>query len=192
MTSPLTNGAGNGRSPRTLAVVFCTPGREAPRTLLDALARRGVEPLVVHDVFGASLLTARASDHGSPALIVVEPGAHRAPLVEDLLRSVRRRFPGVVIWRFDASARPPLRAFSDLAAGSGAGTNGSSPVVVRKATPALRLTDHPRPTPPIPPGSTANPGADVDDAPVRETPSALLSEEELAMLLSDDLDPPTR
>jgi hypothetical protein len=192
MASTLTNGSGTGRSPRTLAVVFCAPGKEAPGTLLDALARRGVEPLVVHDAFGATLLTARASEHGSPALIVVEPAAHRAPLIEDLVRSVRRRFPGVVIWRFDASARPPLRAFSDVGVRSGAGTNGSSPVVVRKAAPSLRLTDHPRPASPLPAPSPDSSARDPDAATERETPSALLSEEELAMLLSDDLDPPTR
>lgn len=185
MTSTLTNGAETGRPPRTLAVVFCAPGKEAPGTLLDALARRGVEPLVVHDVFGATLLVARASEQMAPALIVVEPAAHRAPLIEDLLRSVRRRFPGVAIWRFDASARPPLRAFSDVVVRPGAGTNGSAPVVVRKAAPSLRLTDHPSP-------ATPAPARDPEAEPERETPSALLSEEELAMLLSDDLDHPTR
>ncbi len=199
MTSGRTNGAGKGRSPRTRAVVLCAPGAPgtpAPRTLLDALARRGVDALVVHDAFAAALVVARCADDAPPALIVVEPDAHRSGLIEDLVRAVRRRFPGVALWRFEESARPPLRAlgsamFSEQGAERGKESNGSASVVVRSgarraqglpAPPVLRLTGEPKAK------RSSEQGA-PSEAP-QEAPSALLSEEELAMLLSDDLDHP--
>lgn len=185
---------------RTRAVVLCAPGEPAPRALLDALNRRGVRPEPAHDPFGAArMLFTCGADGARPALIVVEPARQRPGPAEDLLRSVRRRLPGTSLWRYDPHARPPLRAlaagtFSDASnphAHHAGGANGSGPVVVPSGStslpPALRLTE-------ALPGEPPSPGALVSNGPREEAappqPSALLSEEELAMLLADDLDPP--
>lgn len=172
-------------------MALCPPGEAPPRVLMDALTRRGVEALLTGDAFEAALLLARVLRESGqagapPALILIEPSRHRPAALEDLLRVARRRWPGVALWRYDAAARPPLRAmaagaaFSDHDASQRGRTNGAPEVVVspragRRPSPELRLTED------------VAPRRDEDDQPA-QAPSALLSEEELAMLLSDDFD----
>lgn len=189
MERPGADNPARARTPsRTVAVVLCAAGEPPPRALLDALARRKVEAVLAGDPYRAIRALASSTDPARtpPALIVVEPALHRAGSAGDLLHSVRRRFPGVALWRYDRHARPPLRAMSSAtfsddappAASNQRSANGRADSAVqpsngRPSSPTpLRLTgaDEPRP----------------QDAP----PSALLSEEELTMLLSDDLDPP--
>jgi hypothetical protein len=188
MTRPTSDARREGEPLRTHAVVLCLPDQSPPEILVKALENRRVEPLTTDDAFKAMVLLARAglaNEARSPVLIVVEPASQNAGRLEDLIRVVRRRQPGVALWRFDANSRPPLRAFtasgfSDHASHSNGAANGDPRVVVSprgnaparpSAPPQLRLTDGPA----------------KHDRP-DEAPSALLSEEELTMLLADDFD----
>jgi hypothetical protein len=189
MTRPTSDARRQGEPLRTHAVVLCMPGQSPPEILVTALQKRRVQPLATDDAFQAMVLLARAGlvDEGRPpALIVVEPSSQNAGPLEELTRVLRRRQPGVALWRFDSNAQPPLRAFSasgfsDHASHSNGAANGDPRVVV-----APRGRPSPA-RPGVPPQLRLTDGPAVHDRP-EEAPSALLSEEELAMLLADDFD----
>ncbi len=190
MARPTNDARRQGEPLRTHAVVLCAPGQPPPEILVTALEKRRVTPVATDDAFRAMALIAKAGnadEHRQPALIVVEPSAQNTGALEDLVRVVRRRQPGVALWRFDGNAQPPLRSlsaavFSDHAEQSNGATNGEARVVVSprgrpapqrpSVPPQLRLTETPA----------------APESRSEEPPSALLSEEELAMLLADDLD----
>ncbi len=191
MTRPTNDARRPGEPLRTHAVVLCAPGQSPPELLVSALEKRSVTPIATDDPFRAMALVARAGaidETRQPALIVVEPSAQSPRALEELIRVVRRRQPGVALWRFDANAQPPLRAlsaavFSDHAAQANGAANGEARVVV---SPSGKSSPR-RPSPPPQLRLTDTPAA-APESRTEEAPSALLSEEELAMLLADDLD----
>lgn len=155
-----------------------------PAELADSLERKGVRRVDVHSAFGAlaeiCAVDPRSGAREPAALLIVEPRlATPGDGLARLVASVAKFAAGVSVWRYERDAAPALRAIEPAAPRAAT----KPEVVVRKnavgqaRTPALRLAPESIHLP------EAGPDADTLPAPSR---TALLSDEELAMLLSDE------
>ncbi len=191
-------------------------GRVPPVDLLEALAARRIEVRECVGVFStmATLLEYQhQNDSRATAVILVEPGLHRAGRAEELLAAIDRFAPGVACWKYDVSATPKLDRWrrespspvakpvvEDHPHLPASKVNGIKEAI-RKAegSPSLRLTSHDAALP-IHPHSQESPDSEsshilgAGEEHPASSPETLLTEAELAMLLDlgDPLDPPAR
>ncbi len=188
------------------AVVHCivvAPGGEAgvPADLRESLGKRCAGIEVHGTVFGAMAAAARlraadaSSRKGAPtALLVVSPD--EVPRAEELVAAIEKYVPRIVRWRYDATATPRLRGFilkredgeivrEDRSNPREAGAYEASRAGVAfsgegrlPARPALRLAGLD--------DSEFEAAMAAPEAQAPRKPSALLTDEEIAMLLSDE------
>lgn len=157
-------------------VALCVGTGELPPDLAAALRKRAVPTVVRRNVFDA--LAELCAERAPAALIIVEPNA--IARAAELLDACAKHAPHAAVWRYDAAANERLRAFAPPPP---AAAPDRPETVVRTAArasaaapgrgPSLRLApadEHDAPFPPEP----ADP-----------SPSSILSDDELSMLLGD-------
>jgi len=161
----------------------------APDDLLEAFGSRGLTSERAADVFAAMAWAVSHARSGTPdgrdaaAVVLVEPEGFPEGRVIDLLAALDRYAPHVVRWRYDESATPRLRGFTEVVREKAPPpppappSSRSAPAANGNAPPRLRLTgvDPDAPAPPASSRAIENPGATPD----------LLSEDEIDMLLGD-------
>lgn len=190
-------GQGRSAGPRRF-VLLCAPGAPSPpESLRRAIASRDAEIVLRSSPYQAM---ADLVEHerafleghrpGALVLIIIDPA--RLPHAEDLADAAARHTPHSVVWRFSASADPPLAAFPTPP------PRDSSPAPTHvQISPGVADTILPRHTQTPKPrlrlavddqnishneGDRAEDGQDGDPEPHRP----VLTEQELEMLLSDD------
>lgn len=170
-----------------------------PDALLEAMRRRGVEPVVTHNAFQtmAEIVAEGSLELSGSLVVLVEPSRLRGK--KAMLISCRRYAADLRVWVFQAAAPVQLRPLElsqlvpepeqevehTFGADPGAGNEAVQAEAPRRpasGSHALRLVepdpeesllpmnDHPR--------ATDNPGV--------RRPAGLLTDEEIAMLLADD------
>lgn len=194
-------------------ILWHAPGQPPRPDLLGALNRPGFRAKKCQSAWSAfAHLTARTGEWATcpgeaAVLVLVNPDA--LPGVADLVDIVDRYNPASAVWMYDPAGKPQLRAVTaaDLAAWrSGTGQPSTpQPVVpapIRTSAPALRLAGEgplasPSPARVAQAQRAPDPNPDVKVVPrTQREPSQgeppasaaqpLLSDEELAMLLSED------
>lgn len=157
-----------------------------PPELADSLERKGVRRVDVQSAFGAlaeiCAVDPKSGAREPAALLIVEPRlATPGDGLAKLVAAVAKFAPGVSVWRYERDAAPALRAIEPAA------PRAAKPeVVVRKnavgtaRAPALRLAPESIHLP------EAGPSMDAPATSPAPSRTALLSDEELAMLLSDE------
>lgn len=154
----------------------------APRDLLAALERRGLRPRSIAGPYAAlaEICLCRRERPGVPiALIVVEPSRSiPGEMTERLMGALARQVDGVTVWRYDTEPEPRLGAFDQARRTPEPRIEAPTPeITVRPASPPrLRLA---------PESLDAALLHAPSPAPLA-APSAMLSDEELAMLLARD------
>lgn len=169
---------------------------EPPADLLESLSLRAVTVVRCPDAFGAMAEIMRLVHAPEPLiLLIVEPGT--VPRAAELARSVERYAPQAVCWRFDSAARPALRGYiapAERPAARVQPANGA-PASSSRAEPRLRLTGIDESSPPVAGANAPAPARVPQESPEPERgaqpatpdrPADLLTEAELAMLLSHD------
>lgn len=186
------------------ALVCHAPGTPPPAALLQALERRA---FVVENVPGTHRVLARAvlirhdpeTSHLRLVVVLVQPRSLNRP--GECLDALRNMPGGVACWVFDAASgelraasavdldewseknTSEIRKTSAMTAGQNSPSAGAYESAARSA-PALRLTgDWPDAAQATVGGSAL---ADADAEAHAPTPPALLTDEELEMLLGDD------
>lgn len=171
-----------------------------PRELLGALERKGLLPLVCDshaDALAELVIHERevraAATQRPMVLLVVEP--ELTPGVVELIERVHRFAPHALIWRYNASHRPPLTAWTPSAPrpASAAPSPAIQATVRPRPAPALRLTE-PAGEPEVasPASRDAEIASDAPDLPHTQQKASqgpngpILTQDELSMLLSDD------
>lgn len=164
---------------RVRCILWHAPRANVPEALLTALDRRGVGFVARSNPFGACAeacaLARDKSPHEKVVLLLVEPGT--LPRVAEVADTLHEYAPDVVLWSFEAAATPQLRAYV------------ASEPRIPEPTPPSPL---PPPQVQIPNGlrerlGQISPRPNATPAPeVEPLGRSLLSQEELAMLLSDE------
>jgi hypothetical protein len=178
--------------PRGRCVLLVGEAAAVPSSLVGALDRRGMEiaitrqpPQVLVELLEAGVVaqprTGNAEHRGTAAreisIIMVEP--EHQPRIGELRRTVAQYFPGVRCWRYESgtqSQRPRLTAFDEEPCGSA-------------EPPTLEATDD-APAHLKAAGQRLRSVLIQVDRPHPELDGPLVSEEELAMLLSPGPLPP--
>ncbi len=195
-----------GESGGHRAVLWHGPGVAPPVRLTTALAQRGIKVTAVQSPYAALAELCRAGRGSSPAIVILHP--ETLPDAGALWEAKLRYAPGARCWMYGPAAKPTLRAIVDSDVQSwGAGTREHEPEIVvrprpapppgakdetykigprrepaparyKPATPQLKLTEEPLPAPIS--------GPPQGGASEESSRSALLTPEELRMLLGDD------
>ena len=179
-------------------VIWHPPGVWIDRELLDILARKGVQVSARVDSEFAAFAQVANDCRGIPnqevaasMLIVVEPS--RLPSVNEVWRVIQRHGMRTVVWAFEAATSPRLHAFqptqspfeaSQPKPRAGLAAPAAQSQVVPNPVSAIRV--------PLGPPKLRLAG-EHEDKPMgaeRTASASILSDAELAMLLSDD--PPKR
>lgn len=176
-------GAGPKPSAGDIRCVLLLPrsgGGEAPADLVAALERRGLRPSSTAGAYAAitEVCLCRRERPGVPvALIIVEPSRSTpGEMTERLLGTLGRHLDGVTVWRYDSDAEPRLRAYEH---------NRRAPEVAMEApAPEIKVRPASPPRLRLAPDSLDTALLQAPSPPPAAAPSAMLSEEELAMLLA--------
>lgn len=192
------------RDARGRCLVLTPPGVAAPEALRGALASRDLAIEPVSDVFQAMALM--ALHEGSPstersllAALVVEPS--EVPRASELAELAPRYAPSTILWQYREDASPQLSTYltvetdrsvevkqpataasrpADAPALAHAHASHASPA---SSHPSLRLAGDGPALAPLDDRNAAEEAADDDSA---SLDALALSDEELAMLLSDE------
>ncbi len=154
----------------------------APDDLLGALERRGLRSRLTAGPYAAlaEVCLCRRERPGVPiALIVVEPSRSiPGAMAERLLGALARHVDGVTVWRYDTQPEPRLGAFDVTRRAPETPVDAPRPEIPARpaSPPRLRLAPESLDAALLHAPSPAPPAA----------PSAMLSEDELAMLLARD------
>lgn len=184
MAAPPATFTSDGRpaSASPTACILWTAGTEPPATLTDLLAGRGFRLEAATDRFSAMAAACCAAAAGQRVVVILDEPEHLNGR-DELIEAVHGRLPAAVIWTFSLRRKPQLASLDvspQRAAGSNRPPNGAVPV-------PLRLVGEPT-DPAAPAAPAAIDPADVDtrfeDEPDGRT--AILSSEELEMLLADE------
>lgn len=169
------------RAPRVRCAAVVPAGLPDPTELSDAMRRRGIEMQCFRDVYSALLSLLCGDEDDSAAVVFVEPGLLANDQARRLARAVERRLPRLTLWSFasENGERARLRPYD------------GPPPPGRGPEPGPRVEVVRRPSPPSAPRLRLA-GFHEDDEHERggdrheiQTPSELLTSEEIAMLLDD-------
>ncbi len=172
-------------------------GTVVPERLTEALARSGCAAVHAESEFEAMVELCRGSRGGVNVLLVVEPSTQ--PAMGEVLEVADRYVPDVVLWAYEASPSPQIRAVSGVERSAWRAqprrwpAPPSEPRETKGAKPALRLTGVASEAA-EPPQTEAKPlkshnkvvGGGEKQETRPERPAHLLTDEELAMLLAID------
>jgi hypothetical protein len=200
-------GVSNNDNQRARCVVWRKRGTLLPDRLTEALARSGCAAVHAESEFEAMVHLCRART-GVNVLLVVEPSAQ--PAMGELLEVADRYVPEAVLWAYEGSPTPQIRAVDAVERSAWRSQPRRWPAQPSRqpadkpaprrdpapSPPALRLAGDdddgpgipaPAPLPEVKPALPSNNkplsgGADQDTRP--ERPAHLLTDEELAMLLA--------
>lgn len=167
--------------------ILWTGAQEPPRALTALLSQRGFRLQTASDRFDAMAAACSAAAAGQRAVLILD-GPDRLRGATDLIEAVRGRLPGTVIGTFDERRKPQLDSLDETLANKFA--NGALSKEAPGGVP-LRLVGEPPAA--HADNARANPqaGPEPGDAFAGESEPdrhAILSNEELEMLLSDEHD----
>jgi hypothetical protein len=173
-------------TPAVTCVAALPPHRDEPRSLIAAMARRGLPVVCRHSVYDALVALLTLEGGGARALILVEPDLFPDDQAQRLARVARKHVERLALWRYDeVNGKADLRPFETSASeraeqrdeAPGAELNGVSPVSSPVVGPRLRLAGFDE-------GGTRR-EVDYEEGEIPRSLEDLLTSEEIAMLLDD-------
>jgi len=173
-------------------VVLLGPGRARPESLLNDLTERGAQTRVVDDP--AHVMVELAQQQGRAVVVVAQPQQTRR--LPKLLAAVRRYYPQVTCWRYETmngngqaelellqSETPSKEPAEDQVFLAALQQNNS---VSCRPENGQRLNKAPSPEKEPCPAPSGRGLGEPDHAPPSALPDALLTPEELSMLMGPD------
>lgn len=165
----------------TTACILWTAAPRPPATLTGLLAERGFALQAASDRFSAMAAACCAAAAGQRVVVILDEPEHLKGSGE-LVEAIRGRLSAAVIWTFDVRRKPQLNSLdpgADRPASTNRPANGTVPAPLRLVgEPAPRL--EPATDDAIDDAAEAGPEADSNGR------AAILSSEELEMLLADE------
>ncbi|MCW5777570.1 MAG: hypothetical protein KIS87_14130 [Phycisphaeraceae bacterium] len=171
-----------GPRPSLPCVLWHAPRVRPPASLLVALRRRGIEPraeIGPYAAFAHLLRMSKAARHPSPVLVLVEP--ELLPEWDRVLSAIVRFAPTSVCWAFRTGNPDSLTVVEAPKPTPVTFVDAPS---VRRASVPLRLSGTPMSSPEA--DRQANGQKSSPDPESMPNARTLLTEEELAMLLTDE------
>lgn len=182
---------------RARCVVWRRRGTIVPERLTEALARSGCAAVHAESEFEAVVQLCRGPKGPVNVLLVVEPSTQ--PAIGELLEVADRYVPDAVLWAYEGSPSPQIRAVGGVERSAWRGQPRRWPAPGRAVAkepkpskPSLRLAGGPPEAPAtataeVKPASNNKPFSGEEGLETRpERPPHLLTDEELAMLLAID------
>jgi hypothetical protein len=161
-------------------ILWLPRGYDAPIDLVRGLQQRHVPIHEVHDAPSVMLRLARQRSFGGSVLVLVEPQALRHH--QQLVDAARKYHPDVPVWRYRWSDRPVISKWDNGGAPRPADASDEPADESAMHTETLSRLDEVTIDAGTQAADLAPQSHDADDG------ESLLTDEELAMLLGDDVD----